>query len=215
MGSHSGVLVELERPAQIGRPDACCRHAGADVDKWDPTGARGKVVAQLWSQTHEPLTGGRELRSCEQFQSKFEIAPIPMALAPRMTEHVAVGEVDESQIMSFAAAEHRDAISGSGAQADRLRGRSESFTHAIFPDAFSLRFKIGLPHRYGVCERWSLLPLSLHHGCRRNPQGGEAPKNPIAGLPGSHNPSSKKARFHKEVANRFLKASAFAGKLHR
>src|SRR6266478_5740309 len=50
-------------------------------NKWDPTRARGKVVPQLWSQAHEPLTVGRELRSCEQFQSKFEIAPIPMPLA--------------------------------------------------------------------------------------------------------------------------------------
>src|ERR1051325_10620272 len=110
MGSDSGVIVELERPAQIGRSDAGGGHTSAHVDKWDPGRACGEVVTELWSQADEPLSVGRELRSGEQFQSKFEIAPVPMAFAPSTAEQISVGESGESQIVSFATTECRDAV---------------------------------------------------------------------------------------------------------
>src|SRR5438445_5437842 len=97
-----------------------------------------------------------------------------------------VRQADQGQIVSFAGAECCEAIGSPSAQTDRLRLGSESFTDAIFPDAFSLRFEIELGHRYGVWERGRLLRADVHQGRWRNPQSDEVCKTPVVGLPSSH-----------------------------
>ncbi len=92
LDSGARLEVELENAAQIGVPDACCRHTHSGVNKWDPTCARGEIVSQMWCQSQQPLTAGRKLYPCEQFQSKFAIASISMVLARGVAEHVPIGK---------------------------------------------------------------------------------------------------------------------------
>src|SRR6266478_7637586 len=106
-----GLQVEFECAAQIWRADACGRDPCSGINKRNQAGARGKVVAQMWSQAYEPVGRGRELRPSKQFQPPLEIASIPMILAHSVAKHVTVGEADQSQIVTLASAESCKAVS--------------------------------------------------------------------------------------------------------
>src|SRR6266478_9196737 len=136
LDSGTDLEVELEISAQIGMPDACCRHTYSGVKKWDPTRARSEVVSQMGRQSHEPLTVGRELRRCDQFQSEFEIASIPMTLARGVAEHVTIRKANQTQVMRLDTAKGRNTVRRAGTETDVAGGGSKSFANTFLPNVF-------------------------------------------------------------------------------
>ncbi len=64
-----------------------------------------------------------------------------MILAPDAAKHVAVGKADQGHVVGLAAAESRNAIGASGAQADGLRAGAKPLPHAMLPNRFGSWFE--------------------------------------------------------------------------
>lgn len=149
MQTAAGLQVQLERPAQVGRPDSRCRNPGAGIDEGNPAGAGAEVLAQVRRQPHEPTGVRGELGPAEQLGPQFPGAAIPMALTTNAAKHVSVRKAEQRQVVSLAPAENGQPIGGPRAQPERLRSGLKSFTDAPVPNAGGSQFKIGVMARMG------------------------------------------------------------------
>lgn len=88
MDSAAPLEIKLERATQIGRTNPRRRNPCADINKWNSTSARDKVVSQVRSQTDDPFTARGELGPCEQFKSELWVAAVPVVMSKNMTEQM-------------------------------------------------------------------------------------------------------------------------------
>ena len=134
------LAVEFTGGAKVGVGNIGRGKANAAIEKRDPAGAGGEVVAQERGGAGQVAAGRMKLPGTEDFLHEFPVAAVPFIQGDGVPEHHAVVNAAEHHVVGFLAADVIGADAGTEGGAQFFHVRPEAVTYALRrPDAGRFR----------------------------------------------------------------------------